>query len=319
MSQPFNPAITASESIHQPPPASPPGVAPLSAQRIGIIGSVILDLVLAQIALALGNVTVLGTRPFAFLTEWGRDLQEKASEAYINVFIAQDTATNAQKGVTLLQTDILAANVTGGVSVSDQFSGASANDLGAAWTRTSNGAGAGGFGPNGSGRAVWKKSGGLSREHRDLYNTPLATDYQSVTVVVAKPNEPSTGNTSSTFMLARCNSAATEFVWALITFNAVQVGKFASGTASLWASQSVTVKAGDQFTFIVGTSTDDRQVIVKQNGVARITHTDTTSSSLGASYRYVGLSSIAVGTTTTQVAPAELEVWSAADRLPTTI
>jgi hypothetical protein len=119
--------------------------------------------------------------------------------------------------------------------------------------------------------------------------------------------------------MARCNSAATEFVWALIAFNAVRVGKFAAGTSSLWASQSVTVNAGDQFLFIVGTAADDRQVILKQNGVVRITHTDTTSSSFGASYRYVGLTSIAVGTTVTQVAPSEIEVWSAADRLPATI
>ena len=319
MSQPFNPAITASPTIHTPPPAAPSPVNAPTPQYIGVIGSVILDLILAQIAIALGNVTVLGQRPFAFLSQWGRDLQERAQKAFENAGIAQDTATNAQKGVTLLQTDILAASVIGGVSVSDQFVGASANDLGGSWTRTSAGAGAGGFGPNGGGRAVWKKSGGLSREHRDRYNTPLATDYQSVAVVVAKAPEPSTGSGSSTLLIARCNSAATEFVWAFIGAASVGVGKFASGASSLWMSQSVTVKAGDLFTFIVGTSTNDRQVIVKQNGVVRITHTDTTSSSFGASYRYVGLSSIAVGTTVTQVAPSEIEVWSAADRLPATI
>jgi hypothetical protein len=236
-----------------------------------------------------------------------------------NTDTAQSSANNVNSRVTTLEGSLLASNVSGGVSVFDQFVGASANDLGASWTRTSSGAGAGGFGPNGSGKAVWKKSGGLSREHRDRHNTPLATDYQSVAVVVTKAPEPSGGGGfAQTFLLARSNSAATEFVWALISSASVQVGKYVSGTASSWASQSVTVKAGDQFTFIVGTSTDDRQVIVKQNGVVRITHTDTTSSSFGASYRYVGLSSIAVGTSTTQLAPAELEVWSAADRLPAT-
>lgn len=314
-----NPLITASPTIHDEPPAARSPIARLTPQQLGVIGSVILDLILAQIAIALGNVTVLGTRPFAFLSEWGRDLQEKANEAYTNVFIAQRTATNAQKQVTLLQADILASNVVGGVSLSDQFNGASANNLGAAWTRTSDGPGAGGFGPNGSGRAVWTKSGGLSREHRDRYNTPLNTDYQAVSVVISAPAEPATGSGASTILIARSNAAATTFVFALIGRTSVLVGKFVSGSSSVWVTQSVTVEAGDVFTFIVGTDADDRQVILKQNNVPRITHTDTTSSAFGSDYRYVGLSSIAVGTTTSQIAPAQLEVWSAADRLPATV
>jgi hypothetical protein len=239
-----------------------------------------------------------------------------------NTATAQSSANNVNSRVTTLESSVLASNVSGGVSVSDPFTGASANDLGGSWTRTSSGAGAGGFGPNGSGKAVWKKSGALSREHRDRYNTPLATDYQSVAVVIGYRPTTSSTTSASTLLIARCNSAATEFVWAAINAAAVQVGKFASGTSSLWASQSVTVNAGDQFTFIVGTSTSDRQVILKQNGVVRITHTDSTSSSFGASYRYVGVSSSAVGGTSrgvaTQFTPAELEVWSAADRLAAT-
>jgi hypothetical protein len=240
-----------------------------------------------------------------------------------NTAIAQSSANNVNSRVTTLESSLLASDVSGGVTVSDPFTGASANDLGASWTRTSSGAGAGGFGPDGGGKAVWKKSGGLSREHRDRFNTPLATDYQSVSVVIGfRPTTSSTGVSASTLLIARCNSAATEFVWAAINAAAVQVGKFASGVSSVWASQSVTVSAGDQFTFIVGTSADDRQVILKQNGVVRITHTDSTSSSFGASYRYVGVSSSAVGGTSrgfaTQFTPAELEVWSAADRLAAT-
>lgn len=330
MTQPNNPYITASPTIHDEPPAANTPFPRPTPQYIGVIGSVILDLILAQIAIALGNVTVLGKKPFAFLSDWGRDLQEKASEAYTRVFIAQDTATNAQKGVTLLQNDILAANVEGGAAVSDQFNGASANTLGASWTRTSTGAGAGDFGPNGSGRAVWKESGGLDRDHRDRFNTPLNTDYQAVSVVVSKAPEAVMGSTATTRLIARSDAAATTFVYAEINATTVRVGKVVSGVASSWASSTVTVQAGDQFTFLVGTNADDRQVILKQNGVARITHTDSTSSAFGADYRYVGVSSAAVGVqnapprrgtsgTVYQLTPAELEVWSAADRLPATI
>ena len=321
MSQPFNPAITASPTIHTPPPSAPSPVNAPTPQYIGVIGSVILDLILAQIAIALGNVTVLGQRPFAFLSEWGRELQQRAQDAFANAQIAQGSANFANSQLAILTGGGLASDVAGGVSLSDQFVGASANNLGASWTRASEGSGAGNFGPNGAGQAVWKKSGGLARIHIDRHNTPLATDYQAVFIVLsAPPQSPSFGSESFTFLLARMEDEDT-FVWLRISHNQLTVGKRAGGSWSTWVSVSATVAAGDSFTFYVGTDSDDREVIVKQNGVAKITHTDATSSAFGASYRYVGIASEAKERNflTDQTVPASLEVWSASDRLPATV
>lgn len=314
------PRITPSPTINTPPQEVRSYAPPLTAQRVGVIGQVLLDLILAQIALALGNITVLGQKPFAFLTEWGRDLQQRAIDAYTNAGVAQSSANYANSQLSILTGGALASNVTGGVAVAEQFTGASANNLGADFSRTSDGPGAGNFGPNGSGQAVWKKSGGLWRRHIDRYTTALATDYQALFTVVSKPAEaPSFGSDAYTYLLARMNSASDTFVYCRIGRTNIEVGKRDSGTWTAWTNVSITANAGDQFTFIVGTTTDDREVIVRQNGITRLTYTDT-SSAMGTDYRHVGLASQCAERNflTDQTRPGELDVWSAADRLPST-
>lgn len=315
------PGITPSPTINTPPQEVRSAAPQLTAQRIGVIGQVILDLVLAQVALALGNITILGQKPFAFLTQWGQELQQRAIDAYTNAGVAQSSANYANSQLSILTGGALASNVTGGVAVSAPFTGASANTLGSSFSRTSEGPGAGNFGPNGSGQAVWKKSGGLWRRHIDRNTTALATDYQALFMVVSKPAEaPSFGSDAYTYLLARMNSTAATFVYCRIGRTNLEVGKRSGGTWTAWTSVDITANAGDQFAFLVGTSTDDREVIVRQNGVTRLTYTDT-SSALGSDYRYVGLASQCAERNflTDQTRPAELDVWSAADRLPATI
>lgn len=316
------PGGLASPTLHDPFPEVKSNAPELSLQRIGVIGQVILDLILAQIALALGNITVLGQKPFAFLTQWGQDLQQRAIDAFNNAGVAQSSANYANAQLSILTGGALASNVTGGVSLAAQFTGAAANNLGADFSRTSDGPGAGNFGPNGSGQAVWRKSGGLWRRHIDRHTTSLATDYQALFTVVSKiADAPSFGSDAYIYLLARMNSAADTFVYCRIGRGNLEVGKRNSGTWTAWTSVDITANAGDQFAFIVGTTADDREVVVRQNGVARITYTDGSSSAMGASYRYVGLASQAAERNflTDQTRPAELDVWSAADRLPSTV
>lgn len=313
--------ITPSPSINTPPTEVRRNAPQLTPERVGVIGTVLLDLILAQVALALGNITILGQKPFAFLTEWGRDLQQRAIDAYYNAGVAQSSANYANSQLSILTGGALASNVTGGVSISDPFTGASSNTLGASWTRSSDGPGNGNFGLNGSGQAAWKKSGGLWRRHFDRHNTPLATDYQAVFVVIAKPAEaPSFGSDAYTYLLLRMEDEDT-FVYLRIGNNDLEIGKRAGGTWSSWDSKGATVNAGDQFVFIAGTDTDDRQFIVRQNGITRFDYIDGSSSAMGASYRYAGLASQAAERNflTDQTRPAELDVWSAADRLPATV
>lgn len=312
-------------TVHNPPPAVKSAAPALTAQRIGVIGTVLLDLILAQVALALGNITVLGVKPFAFLTEWGRDLQQRATDAYLNAGYAQSSANWANSQLTVLTGGSLASDVSGGVAINDQFNGASANNLGSDWTRTSAGSGAGHFGPNGTGQAVWKKSGGLNRRHIDRNNTALATDYQAVFCVMSQPPQaPRLGDDAYTYLIGRMNSDSDTFVYCRIGNNDLAVGKTSGGTwASPWQTIAISTAPGDQWTFLLGTDDDDRQFLVKQNGVTRIDHTDTSSSAFGADYRYVGVGAqagnraILIIPFTDQTKPGELDLWSAADRQPT--
>jgi hypothetical protein len=327
VTQPNFGRINPSPTIHDPPPPVKPASPQLTAQRIGLIGSVILDLVLAQVALALGNITILGQKPFGFLAEWGRDLQQRALDAYNNAGYAQNSANWANSQLTILTGGSLSSEVDGGVAVNDQFNGGSANTLGASWDRFSDGSGGGNFGPNGTGQAVWKKSGGLARLHINVFTTPLATSYQAVFCIMAQPPQaPYLGSDAYIYLVARCNDDASDFVYARIGNNDVAVGKRAGGTFSApWQSVVTTTNPGDQWTFLAGTDTNTRQFIVKQNGVARISFTDTSSSAMSEDHLYVGLGAQAgdrgffIIPFVDQTTPGEVDLWSAADRLPTSI
>lgn len=319
--------INPSPTIHNPPPPVKPASPQLTAQRIGLIGSVILDLVLAQVALALGNITILGQKPFGFLAEWGRDLQQRALDAYNNAGYAQNSANWANSQLTILTGGSLSSEVEDGVAVNDQFNGASANTLGASWDRFSDGSGGGNFGPNGAGQAVWKKSGGLFRRHINVYTTPLATSYHAVFCVMSQPPQaPYLGSDAYIYLVARCNDDASDFVYARIGNNDLAVGKRDNNNFPVpWQTVVTTTNPGDQWTFLAGTDTNTRQFIVKQNGVARITVTDTSSSAMSVDHQYVGLGAAAADRGFLiipffeQTTPGEVDLWSAADRLPTSI
>jgi len=328
--------VNPSATVHlAPPPVK--GVQPLTPAQIGAVGEIILDLTLAQVALALGSINILGVKPFASLTDWGYALQDKAKQAYDNAFNAQSSANFANKQITVLTGAALASDVSGGVSVNDGFSGSSAATLSSStWTRvtsstSTDGSGGGTFGPNGSGQAVWKKSGFLSR--RDVYrsNTALGTDYQAVFAVVSTPPESPLGEDAYLYLLGRMNAAGTEFVYARIGNNDLTIGNVTAGTprttvpwGGVWQSVSITANPGDQFSLYLGgydgTSNNPLYFVVKQNGINRLSYTDT-SSAYGSSNLYCGIAAYAANRffNLTQTAPGAIDLWAAADRKPTTI
>ena len=293
----------------------------------------LLDSIIGRIAIALGGISIGDWKPLSFLADWGKKRIEDAQRNFAAAMNAQASANFALSQVTILTGGSLASNVPGGVTVSDQFVGASANTLSSqAWTRTSDGPGGGGFGPDGSGKAVWKKSGGLWRRHLDISATPLATDYPAVLVVLAAPVESpwvglARGPDAWTYLIARSNSSATTFVYARLGFDSLQVGcNPVSGDWTPGPTVPSTIKAGDQWVLMVGTSTDPLEVIVKQNGITRVgpgsgvtyIATDTIAAQ---EFRHVGVGSLAVERNffLDQTRPAEIEVWSAADRQATTV
>lgn len=243
------------------------------------------------------------------------------------VAVAQKSANFANITNTITKATTLAAAVTSGVAVTDAFNGTSANDLGGSWTRTSTGSGSGFWGPNGTGSAVWKRSGTLTRKHYDRHSTPLFTDFQAVmTVVSAYPQSDDRGP-AYTYLVGRANSnqlSTATFVYVRIGRNSLALGKCVAGTfATPWVEQSTTNVPGDQISFLLGTNSSQRNFIVVQNGFAVINHTDSTSSDFGASYRYVGVVNSCgvdngVGSRRAQVVPASLDLFAAADRQSST-
>jgi hypothetical protein len=77
-------------------PSSQPGSSgPFDSVWLNKVAVLLRDLIIANVALAFGNISVLGVKPFDFLTQWGHDLQQKASDAYTG----QQTANSKVDGV----------------------------------------------------------------------------------------------------------------------------------------------------------------------------------------------------------------------------
>jgi hypothetical protein len=244
------------------------------------------------------------------------------------VAVAQKSANFANITNTITKATTLAAAVASGVAVTDEFNGSSANDLGASWTRTSTGSGSGFWGPNGFGSAVWKTSGGGSRQHYDRHNTPLFTDFQAVMTVVSKYPTKIYSPSNFTYLVGRANSnglSSATFVYLRISTNQLALGKCVSGTFNApWVTMETTNVIGDQISLLLGTNASQRNFIVVQNGFAVINHTDTTSSDYGSGFRYVGVINNAApggrvpGGVLLQKTPASLDLFAAADRQSST-
>ena len=95
----FKGQVNPTGTIHNPPP-SVPSVNRLTGGQIGAFGTIIVDLILAQVAMALGGVDIFGIKPFAFLTQWAEDLQQQAVDAYKNSFAVVDVVNQNPVGTT---------------------------------------------------------------------------------------------------------------------------------------------------------------------------------------------------------------------------
>lgn len=321
-------ALNPLESVHTVPGEVYRPQPPMTEAQLRATSQFLLDSFVGRIAIAFGAIDIAGWKPLGFLATWGQQRIDDAMRAYLAAMNAQATANFANSQLTILTGGSLASNVPGGVALNDPFTGPSSSSLGSHWSRTSDGSGGGDFGLTGSGHAAWKKFGGLWRRHFDCMTTPLTTDYQAVFVVIAEPVESAQvgiawGPPAYTYLVCRSNSLMSSFICARIGFNTLDLGGKANGAWFWWKSStdfSGTAK-GDQIVLIAGTSNNVREFIVRQNGVPRLTHTDTTGSLAGSGFRHVGLISHATERNVylDQTRPAELDTFAAADRLPTTV
>jgi hypothetical protein len=281
-----------------------------------------------------GSLTDTGLAAFATKTQysWQSDLNTEMSNrfggarlGFFNLFgavaVAQQSANFANVTNTVTKATSLASGVTSGVAVNDPFSGSAASTLGASWTRTSDGSGAGTFGPNGSGYATWTTSGSATRRYVDRYNTPLFTGIQAImTLFSAAPEAGDSAGTPYTYLLGRMNSSGDTFVYCRIGHDDVAIGKCVSGTWSApWKTENATSSAGDQWTFLLGTNSSLSEIVVIKNGYVQIRYTDVSGAATGNVY--VGVASQSsprarsrFGTGAYQKKPAALDVWAAADR-----
>lgn len=76
-------------------PREKPSIRRLTSRQVGVIGVTIVDLILAQVAIALGGISVLGVSPFGFLTKWGQALQVKAADAYSKAIASEAVANSS--------------------------------------------------------------------------------------------------------------------------------------------------------------------------------------------------------------------------------
>ncbi|UVO12804.1 hypothetical protein NM962_01145 [Mycobacterium sp. SVM_VP21] len=86
-------ATTPNPSVHRQRSSLAPA---FSAAQTEAFGEAIVDEVLAQVAFALASVDVLGMKPFAFLQQYGEEMEQKAQAALAAAEGAQTTANNAQ-------------------------------------------------------------------------------------------------------------------------------------------------------------------------------------------------------------------------------
>jgi len=256
-----------------------------------------------------------------------------AQRGFFNIFgsiaRAQESANFANKTNLVSLASTLAGAVSGGVDVSDTFSGSAASSLGSSWSRSSGGPGAGTWGPNGSGSVKWTPSGHTYRMHADRYNTPLSTEFQAVmTILSSAPKTTVTFNDGYNYLFARMNSSKTTFVWVRIGALNIKIGNCVGGSitdpttwSSPWDSQTTKNVGGDQFALLCGTNASRHNFIVLKNGYSQIDTTDTTSSPYDPStYGYVGMGARAESPilSLSQTTPGNVDVFAAADRQPST-
>lgn len=217
----------------------------------------------------------------------------------------------------------LASGVAGGVSLVDEFDRGNAPTLGADYQLYSDGSGGGSFGTNGLGSAGWGTSGSLSRRHISRRTTALTTDYQFVSCVTNN----SIGGfyvTSQNYLCARMNAAATQAdldcVYVRFGYNNLTLGYVVDGVFTDFSGATHTKRLydGDTIQLFAGTSTDDRQFLVKLNGATVLTFTDSSDlSPLGG--KFVGLGALSNPYGASQQKPWNLNVWAASDRASSAI
>lgn len=234
----------------------------------------------------------------------------------------KDNTSNAQDSANFANAVLgsgLQSNVDGGIRVSDSMSGLASTTLGAGYTMRSTGSGAGTFGRNGLGKAVWTLSGGLERAHYYRHVTELGGDYQVVQhLMTTRPDPPGVFEFNpANWLLGRVSADLLTFVYARVAWGELSVGCFDSGTQHVFTTFSTDVQPGQVWRLQCGADngTTPDEFVVYRNSTEVWRGSDGGYSSYGSSYLGVGLAASAASHffATTQTIPAAIDMWAAAD------
>lgn len=305
------------ESIRRPP--SDTATPPFTQNQLRGIARSMVSLILAQVLYAISGIHVFGVEPFAGLKDWADTLVATANDAYYNASVAQGAADYANSSIT----GLLTTDVSGGQSLFSSFEGTAATNIGASFTQEYDGTGSGTFGLDGAGNTKWNKSGGFTRRCFARHNTALTTDYQRGRVVITtRPQNAISGTAPAIYVCLRMNAACDTLVYARLENDFAAIGCLVGGSETVLHSGSVTINNGDVIDFYAGTDNDDREFILKRNGVNLLSpFTDASAvSSYGSSYLYAGLGNLAPSWAffTSQGDPGKVAAWAAVDRQATT-
>lgn len=309
-----------------PEPLSAPGIhdldpytkasAPKTQAQMKGIGLAMRYRFLADVLYAVAGIEVFGISPFAALSQWADELVEMAAGALEGANYA-----NSQLGGTIH------SNVESGVQISVDLNGAESSTL-TGFTKVSTGSGAGTYGTSGAGRAVWTKSGGLSRTHNYRHATATTGDYQAIQVLQGELSQAPIGLDAPPFIYitGRVNADQDTYVYARLGRTTLQVGCMVDGVESVFALVPIPGgnKAGQIWRLQCGTYSYDEELEIEsaspqtfavyRNSI-EMWRGSGGASSYGEDYRGVGLIAEARSSTfaTTQKAPGEIDVFSAAD------
>lgn len=121
-------------------PDPPGGLQQLPWQQLQNLGEFFFLQMVGQVAIALGGIEIAGWKPFEFLADWGRDLQQQAADALTKAGDAKTAAQTAQERAdqAILQFAGLVDGVLGtGHEVADlvAFLNTARDDINATWQK----------------------------------------------------------------------------------------------------------------------------------------------------------------------------------------
>lgn len=304
-------------AFHIDPSATTAAAPPFNAAELEAYGTALVDGILAQVLLAVSNITILGVKPFIGLQTWANQLEAQAQGALDSI------ATGATGTTQTGSTPASAAAALGGLhntvtataanlqAMQGSGTGGSAFTINfnqypnGAWPSgdfpvTYSGTGTGGLEISG-GNAVWNTVNNGNRTAISRYTSPTTTDYQTLNATIAGTPQGAAKN----YACIRMNSAMDTYVYAGISVASFtldwEIGCFISGVQHVFATGSgaplnftFELKAGVggnpyHFQGISGT-----QVVIDyiDNGQNPGGTLGTPTSQMGSSYRYFGFKSI---------------------------